>query len=91
MIKYTLADLISLATDVEDYNTNNDWGFGGGVGKIYTLPNGVVLKVGMACYRHHKSHKYYRVWYKGDEIMDVNKLSYKQLDHIMKIQGEVLS
>lgn len=40
------------------YNTNNAWGFGGGIGIKYDLPSGVSVKIGKACYRHQDPTKY---------------------------------
>jgi len=46
---------------VADYNTNNGWGFGGGIGQEVRIetPTGVYgIRVGKACYRHLDPHKY---------------------------------
>jgi hypothetical protein len=48
---------------VEKYNTNNDWGFGGGIGTrtTYMLPDGMGTlfhKKGTACFRHLPPERY---------------------------------
>jgi hypothetical protein len=42
------------------FNTNNGWGFGGGIGKEYKV-NGFIVRVGVACYRHLESQPYINV------------------------------
>jgi len=38
---------------VEEYNTNNAWGFGGGIGKQYNLKNSnLFVRIGTAYFRH---------------------------------------
>ena len=36
----------------EDFNTNNAWGFGGGIGVQTNYKSGAYSKKGKACYRH---------------------------------------
>ena len=52
----TKQELLDQAVDTELYNTNNAWGFGGSYGKKYFFSNGMMLKIGTACYRHLPSH-----------------------------------
>jgi hypothetical protein len=49
----------------EKYNTNNAWGFGGGIGVKTTFDNGVIHKKGKAYYRHLPEESYQR-WDVGD-------------------------
>lgn len=44
--------------EVQEFNTNNGWGFGGGIGKKYLYPNGYSIRKGRAYYRHLPSHAY---------------------------------
>lgn len=41
----------------EDVNTNNAWGFGGMLGKVYTYACGVKRRIGTAYFRHLKPEK----------------------------------
>jgi hypothetical protein len=49
----------------EKYNTNNAWGFGGGIGVKTTFDNGVTHKKGKAYFRHLPPESYQR-WDVGD-------------------------
>ena len=44
----------------EEFNTNNAWGFGGGIGRVLTYPNGCRVREGCAYYRHLPSHSFIR-------------------------------
>ena len=44
---------------VTEFNTNNAWGFGGGVGKEYAYKSGAKVRTGRAYYRHTGSTPFY--------------------------------
>ncbi len=48
----------------EEFNTNNAWGFGGGIGTKYTLPNGTYVKIGTGYFRHLPPVKYITIYNK---------------------------
>jgi hypothetical protein len=48
----------------EEFNTNNAWGFGGGIGTKYTLPDGSYVKIGTAYFRHNDPVKYITIYNK---------------------------
>lgn len=52
----TIAQFISRAT-VEEFNTNNGWGFGGSIGREYTYDR-LTIRRGRYCYRHAPSEAY---------------------------------
>lgn len=62
----TLAEFKKTST-VEEVNTNNDWGFGGWVGKVYTMDK-LVHKVREFCYRHAPSHTVREYFIDGVEV-----------------------
>jgi len=65
------------------FNTNNGWGFGGGYGYMYELPDGYAVKFGTACYRHAPSHSYTTIYFNGIRIYDVHgKNQAKAVDFI---------
>lgn len=47
--------LNGVAGSPADFNSCNAWGFGGGVGKVWTLADGRKVKIFTAYYRHQKS------------------------------------
>lgn len=69
-------ELLSKAESQESYNTNNDWGFGGGIGTMYKFKNGFIKK-GTAYYRHAPSEKYVTVWIDGRREKDVSGTTIK--------------
>lgn len=44
----------------EKFNTNNAWGFGGGIGEEITYDNGLINRKGTAYYRHMSPSKFDR-------------------------------
>ena len=44
-------EILAKADLVEDYNSNNGWGFGGMIGKKYTFDSGLVIYKGKRNYR----------------------------------------
>ena len=61
----------SYSVSREEFNTNNAWGFGGGIGTEYTFPDGSKLRVGTACYRHLKPHSYVAAYAaSGERVFD---------------------
>ena len=57
---------------VEDFNSNNAWGFGGAFGqRFYYKNNTVVVTFATACYRHIKASQFIRVDNLGNVIADV--------------------
>ena len=55
--------------EARPYNSNNAWGFGGGIGTAYEIeraPDEVwIVVVGTAHYRHLPSHKFLKAYRKG--------------------------
>lgn len=91
----TLQEILKLAVKSGDFNSNNDWGFGGARGTRYTFENGTVVEIAKAGTRHRGEFAYTKVIakYKGDDpnratitVLDKSghKLSEKQLDLITK-------
>lgn len=67
------------ATKVENYNTNNAWGFGGAVGKEYTLENGFSIVHAKACYRHIKPTSFIQLRLNGVRLNDDSPASGKKI------------
>jgi hypothetical protein len=67
---------------VENYNTNNAWGFGGSHGKVYTFNDDIQLKIGQAGTRHQGEFPHTTLWYKGIRLVDVSGHGKKQLDRV---------
>jgi hypothetical protein len=55
-----IANLKNLTNVVEDFNTNNAWGFGGASGKKYTI-NQTTVTVAQASFRHHRPYNYIKI------------------------------
>lgn len=53
---------------VTTFNTNNGWGFGGSVGKLYTY-KGLTLKEGKWCYRHTKGESFVLFFTNGSPLI----------------------
>jgi hypothetical protein len=53
--------LLHLGATVEEFNSNNGWGFGGAVGKRYRLKNNMVVTIATACFRHTGTTPFVRV------------------------------
>ncbi len=66
------AKLYGIDCESREFNTNNAWGFGGGIGTSYTFPprTDVEVRVGKACYRHMKSTKFIAIYVDGRRIFD---------------------
>lgn len=52
--------------NVEDFNSNNDWGFGGAYG-VKAENDKYVVKVATACFRHLKPEKFVTLYSKEKE------------------------
>jgi len=65
-----MKDLLSEIDVVEHYNTNNAWGFGGAVGKIYHYTPDIKLCLLKACYRHGPGHRFIRIVHNGKKIFE---------------------
>jgi len=54
------------------YNTNNAWGFGGGIGNDFTMTFVTLgtfkARFGKACYRHLHPNSYSRFWINDNEV-----------------------
>jgi len=61
--------------EVIPFNTNNDWGFGGGIGKVYVYPNGYTMRKGRAYYRHLPSHSF--TYYFNNEHKEITKKEFE--------------
>jgi hypothetical protein len=62
-----MKELTDLGFASEPYNTNN----GGGIGTMYTHPDGIIVKDGEACYRHAPSEKYITLAICGIRVLDL--------------------
>jgi len=81
-----LEKLLKLAIKTETFDTNNGWGFGGGIGKSYTLPNGIEIRKGKACHRHHPPTPYLTISHNGTRIIDNSgAISDKQFKQVLEI------
>lgn len=54
----------------KDFNTNNSWGFCGGIGIDYTFNDKLSAKIGRAFYRHLPSQNYITITLDGKRIFD---------------------
>jgi hypothetical protein len=54
---------------VEDFNTCNGWGFGGGVGKEFTYKSGSTVRAGKAYYRHLPPTSFFAIRNKDGEVV----------------------
>lgn len=54
------------------FNTNNSWGFGGGVGISY-VKDSVEIRIGKAYYRHLPSHKFITLSLDGKTRVDISE------------------
>lgn len=63
----------------EPYNTNNAWGFGGGIGTKYIFSPDLYVKVGLAGTRHRGEFPYTTLTWKGNRILDLSGKGVKQL------------
>lgn len=72
----------------ERFNTNNAWGFGGGIGTETTFDNGIVNRKGKAYYRHSPSVSFDQ-WFiqLEDDRYKLNKKP-KEGDTIFKVTKE---
>lgn len=53
-------------THSEKFNTNNNWGFGGGVGVARSYSNGYRSRCGTSSYRHAPPEKFAHYWDAND-------------------------
>jgi hypothetical protein len=64
--------------DVEEFNTNNDWGFGGGVGKMVRI-GAYACRFGKAYYRHLPSESFARFFrFDGERRIEIGEKEFKQ-------------
>jgi hypothetical protein len=77
--KAFVSNLISLGFQPEKYNTNNAWGFGGGIGTKYTKGN-IFVRLGQAHFRHMHPQSYITVTVDGQRAVDCapNKRGFEQ-------------
>lgn len=66
-------ELLQTSEPVE-CNTNNSWGFGGGIYRLYTVGD-FKIKLGKACYRHAKDSAFITVTIHGKRIIDATPRS----------------
>jgi len=52
----------------EPFNTNNAWGFGGGIGTVTTYSNGYRMRKGTAMFRHLPNESFCRYFNGVNEI-----------------------
>lgn len=65
----------------EEFNTNNAWGFGGGVGTEYTLLD-FCARVGVAYYRHLPPVRFFKYFLADEEISERDFVS--KLKEVLK-------
>lgn len=80
--------LFGYPAKVEDYNSNNDWGFGGLMGKKYIFNEHLHLRTGLLCFRHLPKKPITTIWQDKEhdgnfvKILDEpNNLSTKDLQN----------
>ena len=56
-----------------EFNTNNAWGFGGGIGYESIYSNGSVSRYGTAYFRHLPSEKFERFWTDKTKKHEISK------------------
>lgn len=90
-MKELIALLKKFSSTIEDYNSNNAWGFGGSVGTLYHLSNGDKVLVADACFRHLKSQKFIKVTSANGVEFDVipSKTNIEQIIKYINEQYEV--
>jgi hypothetical protein len=79
--------LFCVPSEREDFNTNNAWGFGGGIGVRYTMCEGkVIVRTGRAYYRHAPSTPFTVVYVDNKRFIDVaQSLNTKIIDRVNEI------
>ena len=71
--------LDKLTISKENFNTNNSWGFGGGIGIIYNLKDGYYVKIGKLYYRHLPPVNFYSL-----TRPDGTKIEFKNKNYLMQ-------
>jgi hypothetical protein len=67
---------------IENFNTNNGWGFGGVSGNRYYYDNGICIIKGSRSYRHTGGSGYSKVTYQGIEVVGANGMPTKLFKYI---------
>lgn len=70
---------------IEEYNTNNAWGFGGSIGIRIYYPNGTVITMGRVCYRHAPSHKFVNVMKDNLTIISSAGMSFNKISQLSAV------
>lgn len=65
--------LQNVATNVLHLNSNNDWGFGGAIKDVFSIEGGYTATIGIACYRHLPSSKFYKLQNDKEILIDTSK------------------
>ena len=62
-------EILALATEVEEFNSNNAWGYGGARGERYHYKNGTVITIAFAGSRNNGEWSFTKVVipYKGND------------------------
>ena len=68
--RYNVYDFEVEKVEIKSYNTNNDWGFGGGRGLIYTFSDNLYCKIGFASTRHRGEFPYITIYKNEKRIFD---------------------
>ena len=61
--------LVKLGFIEENYNTNNEWGFGGAIGTKLIKDN-IIVNIGTAYFRHRTNIKFIKVIHNGNTVCD---------------------
>jgi hypothetical protein len=71
---------------VENFNSNNAWGFGGSYGKSYKFEKAgnLELRIGTACYRHTGTSKHTTLWFQDARVLDLSGHGKKQIEAATK-------
>ena len=62
--------LFDAPCDVEEFNSNNAWGFGGAAGLRFDFRDDLYAKIAQACYRHAPAEKFIAVYHNGRRVYD---------------------
>jgi hypothetical protein len=81
----TKKELLAKATRTEDFNSNNDWGFGGSIGTAYFFENEIKLVLRKLCYRHAPSDNVHEVYQNGIIIIDGYSFGKNAISQVEKL------
>jgi len=80
--------LKEVAVETFEFNTNNDWGFGGAYGIGFVMANGMTVRSQVICYRHSSSERMVKIYDKDSEMIYNEWYTPKLVDGILEILGQ---